>query len=199
MKFHKKYRSTYWSIVVSEFFYGKKERVKYYSISELFASLDEKSPWLDRVLDKLQNIVYFPSDLLYSVNIYFKNKKGNTHVLDGGLEKGVWYDLDYRISQCLFYELDKYITQEKGIENHQAEMKLVIDENMFVDKSHEDYGKLTSQALAAIEQDEIWNWWKANKDYHDRDFVSLEQDNDYYEQETEMLIRLIKIRRSLWT
>lgn len=60
----------------------------------------------------------------------------------------------------------------------------------------EEYGKLTPQALAAIEQDAIYSWWKENKGKKDVDF---ENEDKYLEQEEEMLIRLIRVRNSLWT
>jgi len=145
---------------------------------------------------KLQDIVMFPSDLIYSIRIYFKNSKGNTHVLDGGLEKGQWYDLTYRIPHCLFSELEKFIEKEKGLETHEWEKTLTFNEDWGVKPDDEKYGKLTHQALAAIEQDAIYSWWKSVKD---REYTSLEDDNNYEEKEQEMLIRLVKIYRSLWT
>ena len=138
----------------------------------------------------------FPSDLYHSIRIYFNNSKGNTHVLDGGLEKGQWYDLTYRIPHCLFFELDKFITQEKGLETHEWEKNLTYNEDWGILPDHPKYGLLTDQAKGAIEQDEIWNWWKGNKD---KEFVDLDKESAYIEKETEMLVRLIKIRNSLWT
>lgn len=151
-------------------------------IDNFFDSLSHKVPFFESVADKLQNICMFPSDLYHSIRIYFKNSKGNTHVLDGGLEKGQWYDLTYRIPHCLFFELDKFITQEKGLEDHEWEKTLTYE-----------CGLPTKQALDAIEQEKIWNWWKENKD--SAEFGDVE----YQKQEEEMLIRLIKIRNSLWT
>ena len=166
------------------------------NMDEMMESLNTKDPLAERIIDKLQDIVMFPSDLIYSIRIYFKNSKGNTHVLDGGLEKGQWYDLTGRIPLCLFNELEKFIEKEKGLETHEWEMKLTYDEDWGVESDNPKYGTLTPQALAAIEQNEIWKWWKANKDRKDIDF---ENEEDYLKQEEEMLIRLIKIRNSLWT
>lgn len=145
---------------------------------------------------KLQNVVMFPLDLIYSARIYFKNSKGNTHVLDGGLEKGQWYDLTYRIPHCLFSELEKFIEKEKGLETHESEKTLTFNEDWGVKPDDENYGKLTHQALAAIEQQEIYDWWKANKC---REYTTWEDEEAYEKKEEEMLIRLVKIYRSLWT
>lgn len=163
-------------------------------IEQMFTDLGRKEPLVKRVVDSIQNAVMFPSDLIYSVRIHFKNVKGNTHVLDGGLNRGQWYDLTYRIPQCLFYELEKFIEKEKGLETHEWEKTIVYNEDYGLTPEDEDYGVLTPQALAAIEQDEIYTWWKSNKDKTDRS-----DGGKYKEEETEMLIRLIKIRDSLWT
>lgn len=165
-------------------------------IDNFLDSLSHKVPFFENVADKLQDICMFPSDLYHSIRIYFKNSKCNTHVLDGGLEKGQWYDLTYRISHCLFFELDKFITQEKGLETHEWEKNAVLDEEWGVGPDSPHYGTKPKQSLDAIEQDEIWNFWKENKD---KEFVDLDEEAAYIEKETEMLIRLIKIRNSLWS
>jgi hypothetical protein len=173
----------------------KVKQPKSFTVDEMIASICTKDPLIELFIDKLQDIILFPSDLIYSVKIYMKNSKGNTHVLDGGLNKGQWYDLVYRIPVCLFYELEKFIEQEKGLETHEWEMKLTYDEDWGVLPDDPKYGTLTPQALAAIEQNEIYKWYKTNKDRKDVDF---ENEEEYLKQEEEMLIRLIKIRGSLW-
>lgn len=198
-KFHKRTRMSYWAhsnLVAWMMPEESKEPKSFTNMDEMMAYLNTKDPLAERIIDKLQDVVMFPADLIYSIKIYFKNSKGNTHVLDGGLKKGQWYDLVYRIPVCLFGELEKYIEQEKGLETHEWEMKLTYDEDWGVESDNLKYGTLTPQALSAIEQNEIYKWWKANKDRKDVDFESEE---DYLKQEEEMLIRLIKIRSSLWT
>lgn len=199
MKFYKRTRYPYWSNTKLFSWMLPEESKQPFTFEKLKEQLDSginPTPKLERIIDKFQDIVMFPSDLVYSIRIYFKNSKGNTHVLDGGLEKGQWYDLVYRIPHCLFSELEKFIEKEKGLEVHEWEKTLVFNEDWGVKPDDEKYGKLTPQALSAIEQDEIYKWWKENKDKKDIDF---ENEENYLEQEEEMLIRLIKIRRSLWT
>lgn len=208
MKFYKSPRYPYWSnSTLVRKIQGKQkpEPLKLYTLDEMFAELDKPTPVFEKLVDKLQDICMLPIDLAYSVKIYYKNSKGNTHVLDGGLGKGEWYDLTYRIPVCLFNELVKYIEQEKGIETLEWEKTLVYSEDMGYDESHELYGKPTPQALSAIEQQEIYDWWKVNKD---RDFYEesvksgqkmLDLEEVYSKEETEMLTRLIEIRGSLWT
>lgn len=196
MKFYKRGRYTYWSNAeIFSRFIPKRAAFTLKSVEE-FDKFIAETPKLERFIDKFQDIVMFPSDLIYSIRIYLKNSKGNTHVLDGGLEKGQWYDLTYRIPHCLFSELEKFIEQEKGLETHEWEKTLTFNEDWGVKPDEEKYGKLTHQALVAIEQDEIYQWWKDNKDKKDVDF---ENEESYLKEEEEMLIRLIKIRGSLWT
>lgn len=137
-----------------------------WSLHEKFCR--EKSPkihWLtDKGFNKLQNIVLFPSDCFYSVKVFYKNWKGKSHVLDGGLEVGQWYDLCGRIPKCLFNELVKFVEQEKGLETLEWEIGLVHDESYGVKPDDENYGKPTPQALAAMEQKRIYHWWLDNKD-----------------------------------
>lgn len=198
MKFYKQYRNSYWSDskVFSWMLPEKTKQPKSFTVSEMLTRIYTKDPLIERIIDKLQDIILFPSDLIYSVKIYLKNSKGNSHVLDGGLEKGQWYDLTYRIPYCLFSELEKFIEKEKGLETHEWEKTLVFNEDWGVKPDDEKYGKLTPQALAAIEQDEVYSWWKENKVKKDVDF---ENEDKYLEQEEGMLIRLIKIRGSLWS
>ena len=196
-KFHRRARFSYWSTSIQNIFNKEhKPLISFESVDDMLSHLNTKDPLWVRVVDGLQDVVMFPSDLYHSIHIYFKNSKGNTHVLDGGLEKGQWYDLDYRISRCLFNELNKFITQEKGLETHEWEKNAVLNEEWGVGPDSPHYGAKPQQSLDAIEQDEIWNFWKENKD---KEFVDLDEEAAYIEKETEMLIRLIKIRNSLWT
>lgn len=196
-KFHRRSRFRYWSTSIENIFNKEhKPMISFESVDDMLSHLNTKDPLWVRVVDGLQDICMFPSDLYHSIRIYFKNSKGNTHVLDGGLEKGQWYDLTYRIPHCLFFELDKFITQEKGLKDHEWEKTLTYNEDYGIGPDHELYGKLTDQAVSAIEQDEIWNFWKENKD---KEFIDLDEEAAYIEKETEMLIRLVKIRDSLWT
>lgn len=198
MKFYKQHRNSYWSDskVFSWMLPEKEQQPKSFTVSEMLTRIYAKDPLFERFIDKLQDVILFPSDVIYSVKIYLKNSKGNSHVLDGGLKKGEWHDLVYRIPVCLFGELEKYIEQEKGLETHEWEMKLTYDQDWGVESDNLKYGTLTPQALAAIEQNEIYQWWKANKDRKDLDF---ENEEDYLKQEEEMLIRLIRVRNSLWS
>lgn len=198
-KFHKRTRMSYWSqsnLVSWMLPEESKEPFTFAKLKEQIATGINPTPLVERIIDKLQDVAMFPVDLYHSIRIYFKNSKGNTHVLDGGLEKGQWYDLTYRIPHCLFSELEKFIEKEKGLEVHEWEKTLTIDGTWGTKPEDESYGSPTHQALAATEQQEIYDWWKSTKD---REYTTMEDEDAYMIKEEEMLIRLIKIRGSLWT
>ena len=117
--------------------------------------------------------------------------------------------------------------------------KLVLDESWGVNSTDEDYGKLTNQALSAIEIKELYHWWTeiypnrpdpydtsgwtkiCSRTREDGDILSIfDHENEtqeikdernashtklkdieeaYAKEEEEMMIRLLKIRGSLWT
>jgi len=77
----------------------------------------KERPWRywmsDTLLRKLQNLIYYPSDLLHSLRCYLRNRYvTQTHVLKSDLKKGEWYDLDTRILHCLFNELVEFVEME---------------------------------------------------------------------------------------
>lgn len=195
----------------------------------------QKAPFVhyltDDVFDKIQDVVMFIPDYLEAIYTSYCNWKDKSHVLEGGFEVGQWVDRCTRFNTCLFYELEKFIEKEKGLDTLAWEKELVYDESWGYDETHEDYGNPTHQALAAIEQEEIYNWWKANKNrdffeesglaalYDTVDDLSMfsvykgMQDNPQYDacsklqdeleskfkqEEEVMLIRLIKLRDTLW-
>jgi hypothetical protein len=175
--------------------------------------------WLtDTALDKVQDAVYFVPNLFYSVGVFYKNWKCNSHVLSGSLPVGEWCDLSHRIPVCLFTSLERFIEDEKGLDTFAWELSDDLKEDCLW--QHE----------AALEQKTIYEWWKANKDrdtfvdsglmtYYDRklekgeNLFSNTHDNEWEElnekhtqmekqfkaEEEDMLIRLIKIRDSLWS
>lgn len=242
MRFHKTTRNPYWSLSkLAKYVRSKAGLVNPIALSsegwaEHRKQSKQKAPfvyWLtNRPLNTLQNIVLFIPDCIHSVDVFYRNWKGKTHVLSGGLEVGQWYDLCTRINTCLFSELETYIEKEKTLAGLEWEKTLVHSEEWGYDLDHELYGKPTNQALAAIEQGIIYDWWKKNKS---RDFWKesgmeacyakdtnrdmsvwemVSEDNpekdacrklevglesQFKLEEEEMLIRLIKIRESLWT
>lgn len=171
--------------------------------------------WLTEVfLDKVQDVVMFPQDLINSIKIYANNRfVTKTHYLKTGLKRGQWYDTDTRMLHGMFNTLGEFIAQEEGWMEWAWVQDLdpwgwrlmSFDEKLEYGLKHlkstaalrkEDdpdvWGDVpgpTPQALAAQEAIDLWEWWVG----YDKDW------NDDQEIENEMLIRLIKVRGSLWT
>lgn len=122
------------------------------------------------------------------------------------------------------FKFKKGRSPEAGVDYLHWASKLIHDENSGVDKSSEYYGKPTRQAQSAIKILEIYNWWKnirpnrsepmdisgwsdycKNKKNYTEDQVSLmldklnEIEEQYDNEDENMMIELIKIRKSLWT
>lgn len=130
--------------------------------------------------------------------------------------------------------LTEWRCDEAGIAHLDWEAALTNDE--WLDKDDPDYGKLTTQAISAIELKELYTWWKTirpnrpdpydlsgwtalyeeregeNCRYMWNDKTDEEKEKSricldklheieiqYDNEDEEMMIRLIKIRKSMWT
>lgn len=182
----------------------------------------QKAPfiyWLTNdVFDKVQDVVYFIPNLFYSVGVFYKNWKCKSHVLSGNLPVGEWCDLSYRIPVCLFTSLERFIEDEKGLDTlawelsddlkedclwqHEAalEQKAIYDwwkankdRDPFVDsglQAYYDRKREKGESLFSNVGDPEWK--ELNKKH-------TQMERQYKQEEEDMLIRLIKIRDSLWT
>lgn len=187
-------------------------------------------------LDLLQDILYLPSDILYTIRVYIRNRFiDKMHYIRTGLKPGEYYDLDYRILHGLFYELVEFVECEQahlmkvyekernyqfingrciqaGLDYLDWACNLRLDENYGITLDDKDYGKLTDQAKTAHKILKLYHWWKNRPNRIDpHDLFSKEKDGKYYyreiqkiqeaydKEDTKMLIKLIKIRGSLWT
>lgn len=196
----------------------------------------------ENVLNRLQDIVMFPRDVLDSCRNYWHNRfVSKTHFLKTGLEPGVYHELDERILHGLFNELKDFVEvelawmhgygnkdykfrggrcREAGLDHLEWASKLKYDE--FVGKDDPKYGKPTPQAESAVVIKELYDWWTEarpsrpepmdasgwsehyEKKSTDKDrtaaFRKLQKIEREYEKEDErMLVKLIKVRGSLWT
>jgi hypothetical protein len=101
---------------------------------------------------------------------------------------------------------------QAGIDHLNWEMSLRFGDDWGIAPDNEKYGQTPPQAIAAKEQLELYTWWKnvrpARVDPYDtsKDLERPERwdqinamEEQYEKEDEEMLIRLIKIRRSLWT
>ena len=131
---------------------------------------------------------------------WFKNVfKVKTHKLTSGgkVKLGQWCDLDYRILYCVFNGLEEFVENELGLDR--------------LDQIISEEGKMWSELYPNIQYDceihpngveeyteikVLYLWWKERKSL-DENTSDLEQDP--YDTDTEMLVRLMKVRQALWT
>lgn len=177
--------------------------------------------WLaERGLEIAQNIVYFPLDTLYSIECWYKNKYiMKTHLLSSPqLNSGSWYDLDYRILHCVFDSLVDFVEVEcawactsynkhnaahfkvprlwfKRRKWRSAEAGLLFlreqardTDARLLPADEQALAEPTDWANAANEIINLYNWW-----------VNCRDEKTSRDEENEMLIRLVKVRKYLWT
>lgn len=95
-------------------------------------------------------------------------------------------------------------SKEAGLSYLTWASKLLHDESWGYKPDSEEYGTLTDQARSAIEIMELYNWWtvirKQRPDpYRDKTDNPFLLEKTYDDEDTEMLVRLVKVRQSLWT
>lgn len=197
----------------------------------------------DKLLNKIQNFIYFPSDIFYTIRVYIKNRYfTKTHFLNTGLTPGYYYELDDRIINGLFNELVDFVeielawknliftkksnfwqrnffkrSSQLGLDYLNWAANLVYNEDYGVSSGDLDYGKSTPQAESAKEIISLYSWWKNRPNRPDPfDVVSIDKIEDkkqrstaykkieklessYEKEDEKMLIKLIKIRKHLWS
>lgn len=163
--------------------------------------------WLFHWECKIGRFMEIPRNIKY----YLKNRFiRRTHLINTKLAPGQWWDSDSKILYGMMNVLQDYVTNEKALEKI----------NWDATPEHKNI---------KMEMIEILNWWNNYQDRLDsndkllaevtfdhenvmKNFTkeSLEREKDKFNahseaeakleaEETEMLIRLIKIRKYLWT
>jgi hypothetical protein len=183
----------------------------------------------DTFLNKLQDIVYFPYDFYNTIKIYIRNRWiDKTHYLKTGLKPGNYYEFDYRILHGLFNEFVDFVEIELAhLSLWDQKKKYEIKHGRCIEAAYDyfdwatnlkHYGKLTEQAKTAKKIKQLYEWWKIdrlkrinpysdealgdiddivdNKKFYDKAY-QIEADQE--DEDTKMLIQLIKIRKGLWT
>jgi hypothetical protein len=192
--------------------------------------------WLsDTFLSKLQNIVYFPSDVYHTIKIYIRNRYiDKIQYLRTGLKSGQYYDFDYRLIHALFNELVDFVELELSSSMRWDSNKKYKFVKGRCQEAQDDYfrwanhlkhqGRLTEQAKASRKIKELYEWWKylrpqrvdpysSSKFSYDIDEIldgkkikekqksyqkAYDLEEKYDNEDTKMLIELIKVRNHLW-
>ncbi len=157
-------------------------------------------------LKKLQNLIYYPYDIYHTIKTYIRNRFiDKLHYLHTGLKPGEYHDLDYRILHGLFNELVIYVETECAWSY--GKPKEVKHLYKFKDGSCKqaglDYlnwgikdkykGKLTTFAKSCKEIKRLYLWWTVKRPQRKNPYL-----DKWYEEDTKMLVDLIKIRKDLW-
>lgn len=149
----------------------------------------------EEVLDRLQDVLYFPIDAYRTVRAYFDNRfVYKTHHLKTGLKPGDFHELGDRFLHGLFNELKEFVEvdlgmmhlawnagdfrpkrgrcPEAGVAHLDWAKGLKMDESHGVKKKDKNYGKPTRQAEVAGEIMELYRWWESRPDRPDPGEVS---------------------------
>lgn len=177
-----------------------------------------------RFIDLVQHHVRLPIRKYNSLQSYLNNRfVTKSHVLHTGLEAGRWYDLDHRIYHGLTHSLEDFIAEEcgwmqhswqegksrkewkklsvqdrinKGLENLQWQSTLTNVEFC----QNGETPTLTHQAISAKEILDIHQKileirdWDSNEEY-----TSFDDEERVEQLRTDVLVRIVQVRRSLWT
>ncbi len=180
--------------------------------------------WLtEEGLDHLQSFVNWPEDTARKVRCYINNRWiTKSHALTSGLERGQWHDFDIRLLHSVFDELINFVEIElASTPLHSSEKKYKAtwggrspeagtdhlkwaSELKNENNGCPDDGQPSQQALAAQETLALYQWWKVERpnrpdsnNITSQEKLDLEKKQD--DEDTAMLVRLVKIRQSLWT
>jgi hypothetical protein len=190
-------------------------------------NLQKKKPFRyylsEKFLGQLQNFLYYPSDVIYNIKCYIRNRFiTQTHNLKSDLKKGQWYDLDTRILHSLFNELVEFVEIELShLSKWDSNKKYKFKNGRCIEAAYDyfewacnlsdEYSQ--QQKEDSIKIKELYEWWTKErpnridplmtitKETHGKYYFRLINDieQDYTNEDTAKLIELIKIRGSLWT
>jgi len=122
--------------------------------------------------------------------------KHRYHVLKYRNVEPGWYDIDYRMLHACFDLFLDFIEKEDGLETLKYQYTYLEEEEVtyFTTQEKEEMHKRNKEIYE--EAVYLYNWWTKiypiNKD-------EIYCNNFAYDDETEHLIRLIKLRKYFWT
>lgn len=163
---------------------------EYYDLEKKLKQYTKHAKFLTKVILFVPNTA---KQLKHQIQYRFFEKY---HYLKTGFDKDRFYDLDDRILYAVFNEFQRYIEEEKAALDETGDFLAYLDYEMSLGKEPDEDNPFIEankcQAECAKEQLALYLWWKVRQ--HE-EYVSDEQSKE----DDEMLIRLMKIRGSLWT
>jgi len=172
-----KSRRNYWSCSAFATWcnktFGTRDKPKAGTLKEFYdykTSAKTVSPilywFVETFLDTIQDIIYFPKDVLYHIKYKFANRFiSKTHVISTTLPVGDWHDCDSRISSGLFLLIVNFVEKEKA-HMHRISMGGPKKTNREDGIAYLDWeiglgdDGGTDQVASAIEIKEIYSWIK---------------------------------------
>lgn len=158
--------------------------------------------WLSTIaIDTLQDILSMPIDFFNSIKYYINNRwVTKTHILSSSqLKIGQWHELDDRI---LYTVMDSFVEFclndliQYCYPQFSTKEEILLD---YLDKLIEP-DPLNNYHEVAAEMRTIYSWWTSIRPLRTTpESFSHETTQLYDKEDTEMLIRLIKIRSNLWS
>jgi hypothetical protein len=199
--------------------------------------------WLsDTVLDKLQDIIYYPLDIYREIKFYIRNRWiDKTHYMKTGLTPGHYYEFDHRLIHSMFNELVDYVEIELShLSQWDRDKKYHFKNGRCIeaaydyfewaskDKNINEHGKKVYSEFAKNTKKvkKLYEWWKNIRpnrldpmdasgwsEYYDnvennksqksngkKELARLTKIEEQYDKEDEnMMIELIKLRKTIWT
>lgn len=181
--------------------------------------------WFENVFcDKLQRVVCYPYEIYSNIRAYISNRFiTKPHYLDTKLKRGVWYDYDTRLLHGAFEAFVDYVEKEVGAMGRWSKDDVVRDHagaekwtdrdwalyyfDWEINETHE------AQAEAAKTKKMLYLWWKdvyltrpdlyatvddssKTREYYSSIHTEEARRND---EDTAMLIELVKVRQGCWT
>lgn len=162
-------------------------------------------------------------DIIYYIRNRWLTK---THSLTSNLPRGQYQDLDNRLLHCNFdalvdfveielAQLQKCVQEQVYHFSNGRCAKAGVDNLLWASRlTHPDDDTiLLPQALGAQEILALYQWWTNERstrkdpfaemsddyEYKDTDFSGIALEEQYYKEDTEMLVRLMQVRSHLWT
>jgi len=173
---------------------------------------DSGDIWYEKILDTLHRIFIRPFyDLKYYIRIRFIYRH---HLINTKLKIGQWYDIDIRLLYGMMSLLEDFIEKETPFDiveyDNDEYSRYLKNEMLEIYNWWKDYKHRQNEIDQALDnwyknmygnEKELWNRINISSTISDkRRFDLIQQLEDkLYKEETEMLIRLIKIRKGLWT
>jgi hypothetical protein len=163
-------------------------------------------------LDNVQEIVYYPVDLVHKVYRNVHNLWIGTHCLKTSLKKGQWHEFDKRIKYGIMENFIDFV--EKDLYNHALRWNGAYLKKKGIDKDINAVLKFWQELQDEGRGDKPWkeildSYYKAvyiikeRVDAWDMEFETSQEYIDLKDkqdkEDEEVLIAVIKFRKFLWT